>query len=152
MKLLNEMVIKGTPSTRTAQQKGVSCVRNHPHFYEKAEVTLAKQELAFGLKLYAPKQPYEGALYIKVMWLFDKKSLKKSEFNTFRVERPDLDNMAKGLFDVMTDLGFWYDDNQLAQVKLTKGWSRDYPGLFIQIHSLDDSDFMGLCLGWRDQQ
>ena len=150
MKLLNEFVIKGTPNTKTAQQKGVSCVRNHPHFYQKPEVLAAKEELRAGLMPHAPEEPYEGALYIKCMWLFDKKTLQKSEYNTFRVERPDLDNLAKGLFDVMTDLGFWYDDNQLAQVLLSKGWSHEFPGLFIQIYELNLSDFEKYCLRWRD--
>lgn len=151
MKLLNEFVIKGTPETRTAQQKGVRIMGRRVVFYEKPEVTAAKNCLKYELFPYRPDQPYEGALYLRVMWLFNKKSLTKAENNSFKITYPDCDNLAKGLQDVMTDLRFWNDDNQLAKVDYTKGWSRDYPGLFIQIYQMEKEDTQSQILEWRDR-
>ena len=41
MRLLNRFVVKGSPSTRTAQQKGLRVVGGHAQFFEKKEVSLA---------------------------------------------------------------------------------------------------------------
>ena len=75
MKLLNEFVVKGTPDTTTAQQKGVRVIGRRVMFYKKPEVVQAERWLWQDLLCYSPTEPYEGPLYVRVMWLFDKKSL-----------------------------------------------------------------------------
>lgn len=150
MKLLNEMVIKGTPSTRTAQQKGASVIRGHIVFYEKKEVTRAKDDLKAELIFHAPDEPYTGPLKVKFMWLFDKKSLTKKEDNSFHITRPDVDNLAKGVIDCFTDCGFWDDDSQIAELTLSKAWSRNYRGLFVQIYQLEPCDFEDRIFRWRE--
>lgn len=150
MKMLNEFVIKGTPDTTTAQQKGVRVIGRRVMFYKKPEVVQAERWLWQDLLCYSPTEPYEGPLYVRVMWLFDKKSLAKKNARTFRTERPDLDNMFKGLADVMSDMGFWKDDSQLVKIELTKAWSKEYPGLFFQIWKLTDEDYAKMIDEWRD--
>lgn len=147
MKMLNEFVIKGSPETRTAQQKGARIMGRRIIFYEKPEVKKAKEELYFSMMPYVPDEPYEGPIYLRVLWLFDKKTMTKAENNSYKTSYPDLDNLAKGLLDVMTDLRFWNDDNEISKLELTKGWSKDYPGLFVQIWQLyPDEDSI---LEWR---
>ena len=150
MKLLNEFVVKGTPDTTTAQQKGVRVIGRRVMFYKKPEVVQAERWLWGSLLCFSPTEPYEGALYVRIMWLFDKKSLTKKEDRTFRIARPDLDNMFKGLADVMSDMGFWKDDSQIVKMDLTKGWSKKYPGLFFQIWQLEDGDYERLVDDWRN--
>lgn len=150
MLLLKEFVIKGTPSTVTAQQKGERVVHGKVFHYKKANVRLAEAELRDDLLEHVPEVPYQCAIYLRVMWLFDKKALAKKDSRTFKKERPDLDNLLKGTADVMTDMGFWGDDSQLVKVDLTKAWSKEYPGLFIQIFGLtSEEDYDELVENWR---
>lgn len=95
--------------------------------------------------------PYLGSLYVRVLWSFDKKSLTRRQQASFKEERPDLDNMIKGLADVMTKLGFWGDDSQIVRMDLMKIWNRKKPGLSIQIYQLfDEEDFLEIAENWRD--
>lgn len=151
MKVLDTFCIKGSPNTRTAQQKGLRVFRGHAQFYEKKEVAEAKAELADKLLSHVPDEPYKGDIYLRVMWLFCKTSLSRKEQRTFKSSRPDLDNMVKGLLDVMVDAGFFEDDSIIVKLELQKAWSVEYPGLFIQILQMDDteSDYQSQVEGWR---
>lgn len=152
MKLLNEFVIKGSPSTVTAQQKGERVVAGRIHHYKKTNVKHAEAVLADQLLRYVPDEPYKGAIRLRLLWLFDKKSLTKSQQRSFKLTRPDLDNLYKGLADVMTDMGFWEDDSQVVNLDLTKGWSREFPGLFFQIWSVgENGDYTEIIEYWRDR-
>lgn len=150
MILLNEFVIKGSPSTRTAQQRGARVINGHILFYEKPEVRKTNEELYWKLYPYAPDEPYSGKLCVRILWAFDKKSLSKTENRTFNCTRPDLDNLAKGTLDVMAKAGLIAEDAEIAKLDLTKVWCREYAGLFIQIWEMNDtSDFETYFLGWR---
>lgn len=150
MKLISEFCLRGSPSTVTAQQKGLRIVRGHAQFYEKKAVTMAKDDLKAEMLPYVPDEPMKGDIYVRVLWAFCKATLTKKEAYTFKRSRPDLDNMAKGLFDCMTDLGFWDDDSQIVKTDLTKAWNLSIPGLYIQIYELDDpDDYERIVHGWR---
>ena len=151
MKLLKEFAVKGCPSTKTAQQKGARVVRGYIVFYEKPEVREAKDELKWQIYSHAPVKPYEGSLCLRLLWLFDKKSLTTKEENTFHITRPDVDNLAKGVIDVFTECGFWVDDSQVSKLELTKGWSRRSQGLYVQIWRIDQNDFDSVVLNWRNR-
>lgn len=142
MKLLQSIYIPGQPSSVTAQQKGVTMISGRPHFYEKSCVTKAKRDLFNQLIPFMPAHPHLGPLRIEVLWLFEKKSLTKSRNNTFKTERPDLDNLFKGLADTLNRY-FYLDDSHLTQVSLTKGWSNKDPGpgLYIKLYQLEPEDF-----------
>lgn len=148
MRLLNRFVVKGSPSTRTAQQKGLRVVSGHAQFFEKKEVSLAKAELADKLLCHVPDEPYKGDIFIRVMWLFCKASLSRKEQRTFKQTRPDLDNLCKGFLDVMTDVGFWDDDAQIVKMELQKAWSAQFPGLFVEIWQLEEGDYETEVEGW----
>lgn len=150
MELMNEFVIKGSPSTVTAQQKGETIIRGHVHHYKKNTVARAEAILADQLLPYVPDDPYADPIFLRVMWLFDKKSLTKKGSRSFKTQRPDLDNMLKGLADVMSSMGFWEDDSQIVKLDLTKAWSKEYPGLFFQIWKLTDEDYTKMIDEWRD--
>lgn len=148
MKLLNRFVVKGSPSTKTAQQKGLRVVGGHAQFFEKKEVSQAKADLADQLMCHIPDEPYKGNIYLRIMWLFCKTSLLKREQRTFKQSRPDLDNLCKGCLDVMTDVGFWDDDAQIVKMELQKAWSAQFPGLFVEIWQLEEGDYETEVEGW----
>lgn len=151
MLLLNDIFIPGSPDTTTAQQNGQQVVNGRIHHYVKRKVEVAKRTLSVQLRPYAPDMPYLGSLYVRVLWSFDKKSLTRRQQASFKKERPDLDNMIKGLADVMTKLGFWGDDSQIVRMDLMKIWNRKKPGLSIQIYQLfDEEDFLEIAENWRD--
>lgn len=114
--MIIDIFVDGNPPTRTAQQKGVSARNGYVHFYEKTEVRAAKDELAWKLAPYAPKIPLTGPVYLFIEWGFE---LKKQTRKEWKTTRPDLDNLEKGLIDVMTRLMFWADDSQICW-KITK--------------------------------
>lgn len=152
MILLNEFVLKGNPSTATAQQKQYKNIQGHVIVYEKENVKKAKEELYWKIYSYAPDKPYEQKLCVRMMWLMDKQSLTKKENMTFNPKRPDLDNLAKGTLDVFQKAGFFQDDSQICKLELQKGWYKEFTGLFIQIWEMnDDSDFQTFVLDWRNR-
>lgn len=107
--------IPGNPSSKTAQQKGEAVVHGHIHHYKKASVREAERVLSWQLKRFVPDEPLTGPIRLRVEWFFELKKQKREEW---KITRPDLDNLEKGLLDVMTDLGFWRDDSQIV-VKIT---------------------------------
>ena len=151
MKELDAFCIKGSPNTRTAQQKGLRVFKGHAQFYEKKEVAEAKADLADALLSHVPDEPYKGDICLRVLWCFCKTSLSRKEQRTFKRSRPDLDNMVKGLLDVMVDVGFFEDDSYIVKLDLTKSWNVETPGLFIQILELDDTenDYVEQIEQWR---
>lgn len=152
MKLLKEFSIRGTPSTRTAQQKGARVINGHIIFYEKPEVKKDNEALYWQLYPHAPSVPYSGKLCIRLLWVFDKKSLTKAEDCTFNDKRPDLDNLAKGTLDIMQKAGIIAEDSIIVKLDLTKVWSRQYAGLFVQIWRVDDrKDLETYFYGWRQR-
>lgn len=151
MKLLDEFVLKGSPSTVTAQQKGESVIHGRIHHYKKSNVRKAEADLAVQLLGHVPDRPYQGNIYLRLMWLFNKKALTKKESRTFKSTRPDIDNLYKGIADVMVQMGFFEDDSRIVSLDLTKAWSKEYPGLFFQIWELGDSDYELIVEDWRNR-
>ncbi|MBO4579264.1 MAG: RusA family crossover junction endodeoxyribonuclease [Clostridiales bacterium] len=106
--------------TATLQQKKAALVNGHIIMYEPDNVKKAIIEYEWRLKRYRPKVPIEGPLRVEITWMFGTKTKKKHLAP--RIERPDLDNMAKLLLDRMTKLGFWKDDSQIVDLTLRKAW------------------------------
>ena len=54
---------------------------------------------------------------------------------TYRITKPDTDNLQKLLKDCMTRVGFWEDDALVASEIVEKFWSQ-VPGIYIRIEEL----------------
>lgn len=119
--LLDHFLLLGNPSTKTAQQRGEMVRAGRIHHYEKKEVTAAKAELSDKLFDHVPDKPYDGPLSVMIQWRFEIKD--KKRWATLKTTKPDVDNLAKGLLDVMTKMGFWEDDNQIAELILRKSYT-----------------------------
>lgn len=77
------------------------------------------------LEPFKPDKAFEGALKVYIGWYYPyKKSEKKSNIGKmiYCDKRPDADNLLKTLFDVMTKIGFWKDDAQIADLRFIKAW------------------------------
>lgn len=90
---------------------------------------------------YRPQTQLQGPLSLTVGWYYP---WRKSEKKTNREKgfipcdvRPDCDNLAKFVCDILTRLAFWNDDGQVADLNFFKCWS-EKPGIKIKIESLVD--------------
>lgn len=128
-----EFFLPMIPPTVTHQEKGVRVVNGKPVFYEKEEVAAARSKLQAALAVHRPEEPVPGAVRLLAKWCFPRG---KHKNGTYRITRPDTDNLQKLLKDVMTDLHFWTDDSQVACEICEKFWA-DVPGIYIQIGELE---------------
>ena len=120
------------PPTSTHQEKKVRVVNGKPVFYEPAELKEARAKLMTHLAGHRPNVPYNQGVRLIVKWCFPRGA---REDGTYRITKPDTDNLQKLLKDVMTDLSFWVDDAQVASEIVEKFWA-EIPGIYIRIEEL----------------
>ncbi len=130
-----EIFLNINPPTSTAQEKKVRIVKGKPIFYDPPQIKEAKELLESHLKPCAPETPFEGPLALSVMWLFPKGN---HEHGSWRVSKPDTDNLDKLLKDCMTRCGFWKDDAQVVCERIEKLWSNAPNGIYIELKELED--------------
>lgn len=85
------------------------------------------------LRPYAPEQPAEGGILVEIDFLY--KATKKLR-PLPRLARPDVDNMAKTVLDIMTQLHFWNDDSQVVFLADGKEYS-DHNEIYIKAMEVD---------------
>ncbi|MDO4267435.1 MAG: RusA family crossover junction endodeoxyribonuclease [Eubacteriales bacterium] len=122
------------PPTVTHQEKQVRVVNGKPVFYEPVELKVARTVLRAHLSKHAPKEPMQGAVRLSTMWCFPRGT---HADGSYRITKPDTDNLQKLLKDVMTDLGFWKDDAQVASELAEKFWA-EIPGIYIRAEEITD--------------
>lgn len=118
--------------TVTHQQKKVHVVNGKPVHYEPAALKDARQKFSAHLSAHVPKEKLTGPLRLLTKWCYAAGKHKNGEYKT---TKPDTDNMIKLLKDVMTTLGFWVDDAQVASEITEKFWA-DQQGLYVRIEEL----------------
>lgn len=121
----------GVPPKSTFQQRD----RN---FHQTASCRLAMAQWKAILEPYLPQTPFTGALYFRmvVTWPHTRESLKQNAGNpVLKTTRPDGVNILKGVEDIMTKLGFWQDDNQLA-IETIERWYGDISGVLFIIEKI----------------
>ena len=126
------------PPKSTHQQNVRIFKRGGKAFIGKSKTNKAAQAEASLIELlrpHAPTTPAETAVWLSVRWIYPyrKSEAKKQRDRPIPCNtRPDCDNLSKGLCDVMTTLGFWQDDAQIAQLQFSKWWAKK-PGIEIQM-------------------
>lgn len=120
------------PPTKTHQEKQVRIVKGKPVFYEPAELKAARQKLRDHLGRHQMEQPFEGAVRLTTWWCFPRGEHHDGEYRT---SKPDTDNLVKMLKDVMTELGFWKDDAQVASEVIEKYWAQ-IPGIYVKVENV----------------
>lgn len=120
------------PPTVTHQEKQVTVVNGKPRFYEPRELKTARVKLRDALAPYKPEKPMTVGVGLVVKWYFPRG---RHPDGSYRITKPDTDNLQKLLKDVMTDLGFWKDDALVASEIVEKFWA-ERPGIFIYVETL----------------
>ncbi|HMM31191.1 MAG TPA: RusA family crossover junction endodeoxyribonuclease [Clostridia bacterium] len=129
-----EFFLPMIPPTVTHQEKNVHVVNGKPVFFEPPELKAARAKLEAHLAKHRPSNPFTGALRLMVKWCFPAGRHKDGEY---RATKPDTDNLQKLLKDVMTSLGYWKDDAQVASEITEKFWA-SCPGIYVVIETLED--------------
>ena len=124
------------PPTATHQMHKVRVVNGHPVFYEPANVKDARRKITSALQGNVPAEPFTGPVELKVRWMFPKGKSHKA--GTWRITKPDTDNLEKLLKDCMTETGFWKDDAQVAREIAEKCWSDEPCGIEVEVSEMED--------------
>ena len=120
------------PPTVTHQEKQVTVAGGRPRFYEPEQLKAARVKLRDALAPHRPETPMEGGVRLVVKWCFPRGS---HPDGSYRITKPDTDNLQKLLKDVMTSLRFWRDDAQVASEIVEKFWA-EVPGIFLHLETL----------------
>lgn len=72
---------------------------------------------------------YEEAVFLNVTFFYEIKA--KKRWGQWKTSKPDCDNAVKLLQDVMTKMGFWKDDSQIARLMVKKVLA-ERPGILIE--------------------
>lgn len=129
-----EFFLEMIPPTVTAQMHKVTIRAGKPRFYDTAQLKAARSLFLAKLQPYRPIIPWEGPILLTVLWSFPTKTHKDG---SYRITRPDTDNLQKLLKDCMTTAGYWQDDAQVCIEIVTKRWTRTKPGIRISIQKLE---------------
>ncbi len=121
------------PPTCTHQEKKVNVVRGKPVFYDPQEVKAARNKLMGYLSRFRPEKPYTCGVRLITKWCFPTGG--RHPQGSYRITKPDTDNLQKLLKDCMTAAGFWKDDALVAFEVIEKFWA-DPPGIWIRIEEL----------------
>ena len=122
--------------TGTAQQRGVSIVNGHVHHYVKKNVQDAHDIYRAIFNLHRPSKPFKGAVALRVSFYYPIDKAKKHKDGEPKTSRPDTDNLVKLVKDVLTEVGYWGDDAQVAKELVTKSYSR-VSGIYVSIEPLN---------------
>ena len=135
--------IPGPPPTVTQQMKGVNCRPAGggmvPFFYKKKAYREAESHILAHLQR---GTPFAGPVGVRIafQWPWRKSEPKKNRALGWKPKdtKPDLDNSAKLVLDMMQKQQFGIsDDAQIAELTVVKTWGDD-PGIFIQVWPLED--------------
>ena len=113
------------PPTVTAQEHKIRIVGGRPMFYDTPKLKAARATFESLLRKHVPAEPIEGPVELTVEWRFATKTHKDG---TYRVTRPDTDNLQKLLKDCMTRVGFWKDGAHPQQLRKYRQTRRPEPG------------------------
>ncbi len=117
------------PPTATAQMHKVAVRGRKPVFYDPPAVVEMKAKLAAHLAAHRPAEPLQGALRLCCKWVWPGKTVQ------YKPTKPDTDNLQKALKDIMTKLGFWLDDAQVAS-EICEKFTGPTPGIYVEIEVL----------------
>lgn len=129
-----EFFLPMIPPTCTAQEKQVRVVNGRPQFYDPSDVKAARTKLTAHLAQHRPAVRFDGVgVRLVVKWLFPRG---RHHDGTYRLTKPDTDNLQKLLKDCMTAVGFWRDDALVCSEIAEKFWA-ETPGIWISVEDVN---------------
>jgi len=119
----------------------------HAGVYDPGTADPWKFEISLAARGHLPEQPLAIPLRVELLFLFDRPKghygtgknsmVKKPNAPYWHISKPDVDNLAKAVFDLLGSMGFWEDDDQICQTEIIKRYSNkrigEKPGCIITI-------------------
>jgi len=99
-----------------------------------------REELMALLMPYVPEKPLEKPLKVTIEWGYPYlKTIRKRDIGKLIPcdKRSDIDNLMKGVGDILTRMGFWKDDALIWDLRFRKFYT-DQPGIGIKIEENED--------------
>ena len=108
--------------------------------YQKTEFRAWLEEFKLKIKPSRPSKPLTGPIEAEIEFYFPynksaSEKLKKTE--SWKITRPDLDNMEKSIFDCLTEQGFIEDDSLVCRKISIKRYS-EKPRILIKLTKITD--------------
>lgn len=113
--------------TATAQEKKIN--KKTGTIYPDATVKAAKEKYLAHLDAFKPDTPIEAPIQLMVIFYFHSD---KYQDRSYKITKPDTDNMIKLLKDCMTKKGFWKDDAHVCYEVIGKYWTTGTEGVYIR--------------------
>ena len=131
-----EFFMPMVPPTLTHQAKELAVTRSgKPIMHDSAELKAVKAKLAAHLAGHVPDRPFSGAVRLVHAWYWPCADT-SHDAGSWRITKPDTDNIAKSLKDCMETVGFFETgDQQVAEETIRKFWA-DVPGIYVLIEEL----------------
>lgn len=105
----------------TAQQRRFATRGGHIMTYLPDTVKRSRTAYETALRPHLPQEKMTGPLALEVTFIYTTKARKEG----YKTTRPDIDNCMKLLQDVMTHMGFYEDDSQIADLHAVKKWGTE---------------------------
>jgi len=109
---------KGQPRPRAFHRNGMT------RMYDPSTAEGWKGQIAIAARPFLPESPLDGPLYISAVFLLPRPKrllrAKDPEGMIPHTSKPDTDNLAKALFDCLTEIQMWRDDAQIVLSRILK--------------------------------
>jgi Holliday junction resolvase RusA-like endonuclease len=108
----------------------------HASVYNPDTADAWKRCIALQAAPHAPKQPLDGGVTVALTFAMPRpKRLRKTLSYLPHLAKPDVDNLAKAVLDVLTRVGFWGDDSQVWSINVAKCYAlpEEEPGVWVQV-------------------
>lgn len=117
----------------THQMKKITVQHGKPHTYEPPAVRETRARFMAYFVRYRPEEPLKGPVSLVTKWIYPPTKLHPK--GTWKATKPDTDNLVKMLKDVLTTLGYWKDDAQVASETIQKFYAQS-SGIYVQIEKM----------------
>jgi len=115
--------IRCVPPSVTAQQKRVAIINGRPRFFHGAKMKAQEQTWASLLQPHVPQAPVLGPIELKATLVYPHlKDTPKRDLHLVipKESKPDADNAAKHLTDLLVTMRFIGDDAKIARLIVEK--------------------------------
>lgn len=132
------------PPTVTQQEHEFKVVKGRVVVYDPPRLKDARQKFMDHLKAQKHRIPgwdyvfpMDGPVRLVTKWIWPVDAEHKN--GTWKITKPDTDNLIKLFKDCMTRTHYWHDDAQVCS-EVTEKFYGDRPGIFVQVEPIGKYD------------
>ncbi len=110
---------------------------NQVRNYTRMVTTQIRAAIGIG-KAQGIRFPLDCAVSVDLLFTLERPKSASGAYRHFPFKKPDIDNLAKGVLDSMTDGGFFTDDTRVVDLRARKRWGD--PGVLITVTEIDQDE------------